>query len=609
MPYTTSMEQVTLCGRILLIALFFCQTGETLAHAAEGPLNLEPIVVRKAEAGLIDAWSLSEEQLHSFPVGSFLESLKVFPVDIQSRSFAGGIQSDYSLRGASFEGTLFLVDGVRVNDPQTAHHNADIPLTSADIERVEVIPGASSALYGPDAMAGAIQFHLARPRGDTALVDISGGSFAAWSELVSVTREYDESGGFRISAENSQSDGFSDGTDFKKFTTNLYTQWGSDDAEGSALVGYQEKEFGAYDFYTPGSGFFSQEWTKTYLVSTGLTVDTGSVTVRPHLLLRRHTDKFLLDKTLARTRYLNHHRTDVYTPSVYVCLTPREWLDIGMGAEYSQEHIASTNLGDHRRAHTGIYADERIALSDRLTGGMSLRIDDYDGFDRVYTGSFGVRHALGDYDSLRAAVSRNMRVPSFTELYYLDPVTVGNPDARAQKAWSYELSWARETGNRALISTVFFRNEYDTIDWVKHSADEPLWRLENIDGAQAFGIENSVRLVTAQALSVTVYYTYTDKRIDDNGLLHKYGFNYARHQAVLGIQVPLPYALHTVLVSYKKRPGRDGWLLIDTKLSRSLNEHAEVYCSAENLLNVEYQEIPGIPQPGRSLKAGVRFEW
>jgi vitamin B12 transporter len=76
-------------------------------------------------------------------------------VDLRPRG-AAGVQSDFGLRGSSFEQVLVLVDGVRINDPQTGHHNGDIPVPAGEVERIEILLGPASALYGSDGFGGVI---------------------------------------------------------------------------------------------------------------------------------------------------------------------------------------------------------------------------------------------------------------------------------------------------------------------------------------------------------------------------------------------------------------------------------------------------------------------
>jgi len=116
------------CG---LFFIFLALSGHAFC-AQNQSLDLEPIVILRPKSYFLNSFSLKAKDFSASPV----ESLRNLPIDLQSRSPAKGIQTDFSLRGSNFQGVLFLLNGQRINDPQTGHHNADFPFTQADIEKI-----------------------------------------------------------------------------------------------------------------------------------------------------------------------------------------------------------------------------------------------------------------------------------------------------------------------------------------------------------------------------------------------------------------------------------------------------------------------------------------
>jgi len=590
------------------------------AFCGEGlPLDLEPIVITKSKVHpapvyrsgvhLLNSYSVESDTLRNTPFSSPMETLSLSPLDLQSRSLKGTIQTDFSLRGSNFQGVLILLDGQRINDPQTGHYNCDIPITREDIERIEVIPGVSSSLFGPDAIGGAINITLKKPKNKKRLLELGVGQQQMKSGLFSISDKIDNLG-IRFSLENQESEGFYDDTDFKKFTTHLYSSLDIPDGEFNLGFGYLEKEFGAYDFYTPKSGYQSQEWTKTYLLSSGLNLEKKGFMIKPNFLWRRHEDKFLLDKTLIRSRYLNHHRTDVYTPNIYFQKEIGILGRIGFGSEYGQERINSTNLGKHNRKHKSIFMDDGCDLSDKLSLGFSWRRDDFAGFNENYTGSVNLKYKISQINSLHLGISRSIRIPSFTELYYNDPTTLGKADLSAEKSLSYQAGYDCKKERLSWCATFFFRQEKDFIDWIKRMPTQAKWQVENITKGKVFGIESYSRLEINQNLALDSNYTYINKRINGRGYVYKYGPNYIRHLINSAFSLKLPFGVQTIGFNYKKKPNRDGWFLLNIHLCYQLiNRYSRVFLNITNLLNVEYQEIEGIPQPGRWIEVGLRFEW
>jgi iron complex outermembrane receptor protein len=570
----------------------------------ENSRDLETLVITKSRQSLLNTYSLNYENQSAFNYQSSIEELKFLPVDLQYRSLQGAIQSDFSLRGSSFQQVLILLNGARINDPQTAHHNSDIPFTKEDIKSIEVMPGASSSLFGSDAIGGAINFILDKPDERKIVIESGLGNNQNGYGIFSLSDTF-KNLGYRFSVEDSQSQGFRYDTDFKKFTTSAASYLEFPGGSWNNNFGYQEKEFGAYDFYTPGLGYPSWEKTRTYLLNSTLSLKNNGFLLRPSFLWRRHFDKFALRRTVAS---FNDHRTDSYTPGFYLKKEATALGDLGLGVEWNQERITSTNLGRHTRNHSSVFLDDSLKIRENLDLGFSLRRDDFSDFDQVYTGSTSVKLELTNQAALKLGISRNMRIPSFTELYYSDQTTIGNTELACEKAWNYQagLEYKQEEFSSGIV--LFLRDERQMIDWVRSDPSQK-WQAINFTKDKVFGVEYSLHKKINNLLSLDGNYVYTDKRIDNQGYLYKYGPNYARHLINTVFNFELPFGRQEIGFSYKKRPQRRGWLLIDAGLSCNLNRNSKIFLNSTNILNVEYQDIAGIPEPGRYIEAGLRMEW
>jgi len=595
------------CGLFLLAALAACRV-EAVFCAEYSLLDLEPIIIHKASTQPAGDFSLDAESLENLPFSSPIESLSLLPVDLESRTLSSGIQSDFSLRGSTVQGVLMLINGQRLNDPQTAHHNSDLPLTKEDIERIDLISNVGSTHLGCDAMGGAINFLVKKPDETKRVLELALGRFQTKGGLFSIS---DKLGplGMRLSLEDRESRGFHEDTDYKVFTTTLASSLTLPNSEFNASWGYQEKEFGAYDFYTPGSGYPSKEWTKTYLLSTGLNFNKEGLTIRPGFIWRRHYDKFMLDKTQVRSNYLNHHRTDMYTPNIYFQEENGTLGRIGLGLEYGQELINSTNLGRHDRDHKSISLDYGRDLLPQLSSQLSWRGDSFSGQSSIYAGSAGLRYRISKEGLLNFGVSRSGRIPSFTELYYDDPTTVGNSGLSPEESVNYQAGYDYRKADLSWGMTFFLRREKDLIDWIKRTGGQAKWQAENINQADVLGLEGYLEFHVSPHLTSKSNYTYINKRTQDRGYPYKYGSNYIRHLINSGLNFKLPWGTQSITSSYKKRPGRSGWFLVNMHLDYNLRKETEIFLNITNLFNIGYQEIEGIPQPGRYIEGGLRFEW
>ncbi|MCM8780465.1 MAG: TonB-dependent receptor [Candidatus Omnitrophica bacterium] len=592
---------------VVVIAIFFSFETISCQELMDSTCNLEPIVVKKGVHKFFKVYCIRQDLAKDISFDSLVERLEGLPLDLQSRSPIGGIQTDFCLRASSFSGVGVLFEGMRINDPQTSHHNSDIPLTKYDIESIGVAPQFPSAYCGPTTIAGAIQIISKRPQEEEAVLEYSLGSFQTHNTQMSFSNKIEELG-FRFSLERQQSDGFYEDTDFRKINSTLAFSWDRGETNLDTFFGYQQKAFGAYDFYTPYRGFLSQEWTKTYLLNTGLNIDKDTLVLKPAFLWRRHYDKFILDKTHRRSQYINHHRTDMYTPRLYFKQGLSNLGRLGLGVEFSKEDIKSSNLGKHRRGYQSALCDYEKELSERLSLALAQRVDFFEDFKDSYTGSISTVYYISDTSSFNLSIANSLRIPSFTELYYRDPTTEGNPNLDREKAVSYQLGYEckYKLGETGVI--LFFRQERGLIDWFKHNPQQAKWQVDNISGAEVKGVESYLNWHKSP-LTLNFNYTYVDKRLNDLGWIYKYGPNYSKHLINALIKIDLAFGTQALVWSYKKKPARDGWFLLDAHFSCHLNKFTRVFFNLKNLLNVEYQQIEGIPQPPRYLEIGFQLRW
>ncbi|MDD5077924.1 MAG: TonB-dependent receptor [Candidatus Omnitrophica bacterium] len=598
------MSGLRICG--LIFVLLFFNPGNPCAFGGIDH-ELEPLVILKQKQLLLNEYTTESGENEDFDYQSGVENLVNLPVDVQSRSLRSGIEAGFSLRGSTSQQVLVLLNGQRINEPQTSYYNSDIPFTKEDIEKIDVMPGAGSGLFGPDAVGGAINFSLSPPKEKKIIWESGIGSNRNGYSLFSFSDKRDNLG-VRFSVEDAQSRGYRYDTDYKKFTSSLSASYGFARGSWDNNFGYQEKDFGAYDFYTPGMGYPSREATKVYLLSSGLNLDYDGLLVKPAFLWRRHYDTFILDETGLRSTQVNHHHTDIITPSFYLQKDMGVFGKTGFGSEWSEERIVSTNLGNHTRDRQSLFLDNRIAIGERWEIGSCIRGENFSGFGMTYSGSLNARFTLVPDLSWSFGVSRNIRLPSFTELYYSDPTTIGNDALEAEKVWNYETGLEYKKGGFLSRVSLFMRREREMIDWVRKDPGEK-WQARNFTRDEVFGAEYALHQDFSRFLALDANYSYADKQIDSQGYLYKYGPNYASHLANAVFTITLPFGRQEIGFNYKKRPGRNGWLLMSAGLNYNLSGDMKIFLRAENIFNTEYQDIEGIPQPGRYLEAGLRCQW
>ena len=601
----------------LFYAAIFCAAALALtARARQAPASQPPkdspaaqehhetiVVTGTAEPVPLSAADRSVTSYDVSPrvllFGSFADVLRLdSSVDLQQR--APGVQGDISIRGGSYGQTLVLVNGVRVNDAQSAHHNFDVPVPLDAISQVEVLRGSGSTMYGSDAVGGVVNVITRVAPGPELRFRGAAGSFGTNVQ----------SGFFSIptgpvaqqfSFERELSTGFRDDRDYRNlaasYEAQLHTRLGSTRVLLSAL----DRPFGADQFY---GNYNSWERTKTWFSS--LHQDLGPATDFT-FSYRRHTDLYVLLRN-DPAYYTNRHEDDTW----YAALRRKSDLthssSLHYGAEGISDAVDSTNLGSHHRRRAAVYADFDMRALKRFSFSVGGREEIYGSGQTVFaptaSGSFWVNSKL----KLRASASRAFRLPNYTDLYYHDPANIGNPLLKPEQAVTYE-GGADLFLNRRLrfAATLFNRRDRNDIDYVRTSLDSP-WRAMNFQQLSFRGVELALQAGITSSQQVELQFTGLHGSVSAATVIDsKYLFSYPREEAVGTWQILSSRGwLARTRVGVLNRFGQDPYALWDIDVAWTRNR-IRPYVQLSNLTNASYQEIANVAMPGRSALVGVEL--
>ena len=274
---------------------------------------------------------------------------------------------------------LVLVDGVRLNDAQSGHHNADVPVPLDAVERIEVLHGPGSSLFGADAFGGTVNI-ITRRAGGTPAVAVRGGSFggAGVEAHMGVDRgRWTQA----VSASIDRSSGFMYDRDFH--TTLLRSRTSIGDASGLS-VSFMRKEFGANNFY--GGNAPSREWTNQTLVAADHRFGVArGWTFGVDGSYRTHGDRFVFNQTNPLLSD-NRHRTHAVLAGV-VASRRAGRATVAIGTEAGTDWIRSSNLGDRSLARGSVFGEWRQPLGSRTQIDAALRVDRYSEFGTAWSPS------------------------------------------------------------------------------------------------------------------------------------------------------------------------------------------------------------------------------
>ena len=513
---------------------------------------------------------------------------------------AGGAQSDIVLRGGSFAQTLVLVNGFRVNDAQTAHHNLDLPIPLEAMNSVQILEGAGSTLHGADALSGVVDFVTAAPAHSSVLLRAGEGSFGSNEEslLAGLVRDRWSA---RATGTRNFSTGFIPDRDYRNEDASLESWIGSRLGVTDLLFAASDRSVGAAQFY---GNFPSRERTKSWFASARQ--ELGSATTAA-FGYRRHSDDFVLIRANPSI-YENHHIDSSWQASLrhHFNLAANSLLLAGLEAD--GDSISSNNLGLHARNRGAAYLDldfrpakSRWNLSAGARGEIfSGSIDPI--FAPQLAGSLRLPHQL----KLRASAGYGFRIPTYTDLYYSDPSTVGNANLKPESAWSVDsgLDWSPST--KFIISaTGFYTRQHNAIDYVRPSPAEK-WHATNLSGLRFAGVESSATWIPARSQRVQIAWTSLNgAQRALNGLQSEYVFNYpvnnirATWESVIRSNWLLR---NSVQIAHRyQQTAYPVWNLACSRKSG----HLRPYLRFDNLSNTGYQEISGVAMPGRSITGGL----
>lgn len=593
---------------------------------------------------------LTRQEIEQAAAQSVNDLLKlVTGVDVRQRG-GFGIQTDISIDGGTFDQVTLLLNGIDIGNPQTGHLSADFPVTICDIERIEVLEGAASRVYGGQSFGGAINIVTRHDQGQSIELAGRGGSFGTAegeARLSLALKRFSN----RISGGGSRSDGGTLNSGWQKGQLYYQGDYVDDALRLDWQFGFSKKSYGANTFY---SANYPDQYERNQRLMTSISAETkGRFHFTPQLFWNRSWDHFELIHGSSFGE--NFHRTDVYGLKAGGHFNWRLG-KTAVSVLMRHESILSTNLGKDTppEGGWGVYtrSDDRTTLSFSLehnillqrwtisAGLMASMTSTIDHCFRFYPG-IDVAYRPSSNWKLLFSYNKGFRLPTFTELYYKSPTHEGNRDLKPEHNHSFSLGTEyRRRGAEASIRGFYHRGT-QMIDWVMYAPDDiyhtAAFNLDNV-GVQVqgkmflsefFGRETWVR-------SFTLGYTYIHqvKRDADGVVKSNVAMEYLRHKFVANLSHRIfghlsmswdfrwqdrvgSYLSGGELVPYHPYAMLDAKILWSPSSSHPSHHPSslfhlpscisELYLQATNITNHRYYDLGSVPQPGIWLMAGARL--
>ena len=372
---------------------------------------------------------ITKTEIERSPAQSVQELLNsVAGIDVLQRG-PHGVQADISLRGGSFDQVAILLNGINLTNPQTGHYSFDIPINLSDIDRIEIVHGPASLVYGASAFAGGINIITKKEAASNAYVKLEGGmhnslNTEARGAYKTASTLHQFSAGYKTS------DGYIDNSDYNMLNLLWQSRFEIEKSTLDLQMGFNNKEYGANTFYSPS---YPNQFDDTESMFVSIKGETnGKLKFIPQLYWNRHNDTFqLIREGTPNVPDSNHnyHQTDVFGTNLTFQYASKLGIT-SFGGEFRNEGIMSNVLGKPLDEPIGNFtkSDNRTAINyfaeqNFLFKNMKLSVGGLLNYNTAIPNKFAFYPAINssyrinDEVSLYASWNKATRMPTFTDLY------------------------------------------------------------------------------------------------------------------------------------------------------------------------------------------------
>jgi vitamin B12 transporter len=642
-----------------LVAVPICLIQTSVAAQNPDTTHLGTVVVSASKvptpAGTLTqaVTVLSGADLRARGVTRVVDALREVPGASLVQSGSYGAITSLFLRGGESRYTKVLIDGVPVNASGGAFDFSN--LTTDNIDRIEIVRGPASVLYGADAVTGVVQIFTKRPSAEPrASIGVRGGTYNSF-DVDGDAAAANGVGGFSVGAAHHSTDGI---LPFNNQYRNATLSSALTVGQGIAGDAKLSARYTSAEFHYPTD-------------FTGAVVDSNSYNTQHRLTVGfdagRNLSTYAQGKLLAGANELSALSADISTPfggtspeysesrstgyrryaEARLSLFLPTAATLTTGASYEREHEHSSNASgpvggsttqtdsfDASR-HTIAYYSELLGNpDDRFSYTLSGRVDDNSDYHRFATYRVGASTGIVPLLRLRASISNAFNAPAFNELR---PTlyTVGSPDLKPERIRSAEIGLATTFSPELVrLSASYFAQRFsDLVQYVNGAPPSYKGSYANLTGATSNGYEAELAVFPIHNLRGTASYTIVNPRVTEVSPSYqgsdRVGDALIRRPShsgtlVVGYSRPAHASVGVAVQFVGKRADVDFAQLTSPRVT--LQAYTKVDLSTdipvpvgalrrgglvlnarvENLFDKRYQDVLNFAAPGRTVLVGAR---
>ncbi len=581
---------------------------------------------------------LTEGDIQNGQSTALVDALRSVPGLDVTQSGGPGKLSSVFLRGSKDGQLLVLVDGVEMNDPISPSRGFDFATLEVDnIERVEILRGPQSPLYGSDASGGVIQIFTKKGKGDPkCTLSLEGGSFATHKEQAGVmggtedvsysfTASEISSDGFSVADEkfgNTENDGYKNKTLsgrvslFEKSPFQLRSSFRYNDLKtdvdnggGAFMDDPNHVSTEKQRFWTLGAK--GKLWEDRLEESLQFTYGAHD---RRDVNPTDPANPFSVDSTYRGATWKVDWQNTLYANEKHTLVLGVDSEQDSGKSDYtslSSFGIFSDRFSRETARTSGVYGQDQITLNAQWFATAGLRVDNHETFGTETTGRLASSLLLPEEVQLKASLGTGFKAPTLFQLFS----TYGDLDLNPEKSLGMDLGVEKKFADSGSAGVTYFHNDFkELIDF-----DFATSRYNNVSKATTQGLECTAAWEVLKNLTLKGSYTYTDTEDKSTGdtLLRR-----PKHKGSLEATWRAwdeKISLHAELDYVGRRDDLDFSVFPSAKMtlpnhtltqfsgSLQVTEHVQIFGRLQNVFDKEYEEVLGFGTEVRSLYLGTRI--